>query len=188
MPRIKALHGPTLVISPDSPSPFPPRLPGSLPARLPLVIIGAGQAGLSLSALLQEAGVAHRVLEAETVGASWQRRWESFQTNTANATMALHGHAYAGDDPEGFMGAPEVIRHLREYAHERSLPISEGCVVHRVGPESGGYAIDSSQGPIHARAVVVATGEYRRARMPRVPFAPAPGLTVLHSGDYRSAR
>lgn len=190
MPRIKALHGPTLVIPPDSPSPspFPPRLPGSLPARLPLVIIGAGQAGLSLSALLQEAGVEHRVLEAETVGASWQRRWESFQTNTANATMALHGHAYAGDDPEGFMGAPEVIRHLREYAHERSLPISEGCVVHRVGPESGGYAIDSSEGPIHAQTVVVATGEYRRARMPRVPFAPASGLTVLHSGDYRSAR
>ncbi|HHA2425001.1 TPA: flavin-containing monooxygenase [Stenotrophomonas maltophilia] len=188
MALIKALHGPTLVTSPDSPSPFPPRLPGSLPARLPLVIIGAGQAGLSLSALLQEAGVEHRVLEAETVGASWQRRWESFQTNTANATMALHGHAYAGDDPDGFMGAPEVIRHLRDYAHERSLPINEGCGVHRVGPGPGGYAIHSSQGLIHARSVVVATGEYRRARMPRVPFAPAPGLTVLHSGDYRSAR
>jgi putative flavoprotein involved in K+ transport len=188
MARIKALHGPTLVISPDSSSPFPPRLPGALPARLPLVIIGAGQAGLSLSALLQEAGVEHRVLEAETVGASWQRRWESFQTNTANATMALHGHAYAGDDPEGFMGAPEVIRRLRDYADERALPISEGCVVRRVAPESGGYAIDSSQGLVHARAVVVATGEYRRARMPRVPFAPASGLTVLHSGDYRSAR
>ncbi len=86
------------------------------------------------------------MLEAETVGASWQRRWESFQTNTANATMALHGHAYAGDDPDGFMGAPEVIRHLRDYAHERSLPINEGCGVHRVGPGPGGYAIHSSQG------------------------------------------
>ncbi len=188
MARIKPLHGPILVTSPDRPSPFPPRLPGSLPATLPLVIIGAGQAGLSLSALLQEAGVEHRVLEAETVGASWQRRWDSFQTNTANATMALHGHAYAGDDPEGFMGAPEVIRRLRDYADERSLPISEGCAVQRVTPESGGYAIETSHGLIRAGAVVVATGEYRRARMPRVPFAPAPGLTVLHSGDYRSPR
>ena len=91
------------MISPDSP-PLPAPPAGCLPARLPLVIIGAGQAGLSLSALLQEARVEHRVLEAETVGASWRRRWDSFQTNTANATMALHGHAYAGDDPEGFMG------------------------------------------------------------------------------------
>jgi putative flavoprotein involved in K+ transport len=112
------------------------------------------------------------------VGASWQRRWESFQTNTANATMALHGHAYAGDDPEGFMGAPEVIRRLRDYADERVLPISEGAR-YRVAPGPGGYAIDSSQGLIHARAVVVATGEYRRARMPRVPFAPAPACAAL---------
>ncbi len=80
--------------------------------------------------------------------------------------MALHGHAYAEDDPEGFMGAPEVIRRLRDYADERSLPISEGCVVHRVGPESGGYDIDSSRGLIHAQAVVVATGEYRRRGCP----------------------
>ncbi len=187
MPRIKALHGPALVISPHRPCPLPPHPPGSLPARLPLAIIGAGQAGLSLSALLQEAGVEHRVLEAETVGASWRRRWHSFQTNTANATMALHGHAYAGADPEGFMGAAEVIRRLREYADERSLPISEGCEVQRVTREHDGYVIDSSQGRIHARAVVVATGEYRRARMPRAPFAPGPGLAVLHSGDYRSA-
>ncbi len=188
MARIKALHGPIPLIPPVSPSALPSRPSSSVPAGLPLAIIGAGQAGLSLSALLQEAGVEHRVLEAETVGASWQRRWDSFQTNTANATMALHGHAYAGDDPEGFMGAPEVIRRLRDYADERVLPISEGCAVHRVAPECGGYAIDSSQGLIHARAVVVATGEYRRARMPRVPFAPAPGLAVLHSGDYRGAR
>ena len=79
-----------------------------------------------------------------------------------------------------------MIRRLRDYADERALPISEGCVVHRVGPESGGYAIDSSRGLIHAQAVVVATGEYRRARLPRAPFAPAAGLTVLHSSDYRS--
>ncbi|MGO4610488.1 NAD(P)-binding domain-containing protein, partial [Variovorax sp. 2RAF20] len=94
------------------------------------------------------------------MGASWRRRWDSFQTNTANATMALHGHAYAGDDPEGFMAAPEVIQRLRDYACERSLPIHEGCAVLRVTPKAGGYAIESSRGPIQAAAVVVATGEY----------------------------
>ncbi|HEL2977967.1 TPA: NAD(P)-binding domain-containing protein [Stenotrophomonas maltophilia] len=188
MPRIEALHGSTLVISPDSSALPAWRPPGPLPHRVPLVIIGAGQAGLSLSAVLQEAGVEHRVLESETVGSSWRRRWDSFQTNTANATMALHGHPYAGEDPDGFMGAPEVIERLRGYARERSLPVHEGCAVHRVSAGPDGYIIDSAQGPTHACALVVATGEYRRARMPRVPFAPPPGIAVLHSGDYRNPR
>ncbi|TPD73315.1 pyridine nucleotide-disulfide oxidoreductase [Stenotrophomonas maltophilia] len=188
MPRIEADHGRTRVTSADTSVFAPPAPQPSSADRLEVAIIGAGQAGLSLSAVLQEAGIQHRVLEAETVGASWRRRWDSFQTNTANATMALHGHAYTGDDPEGFMAAPEVIQRLRDYASERSLPIHEGCAVLRVTPKAGGYAIESSGGPIQAAAVVVATGEYGRPRMPRVPFAPGPALAVLHSSNYRNCR
>ncbi len=154
---------------------------------LDVVVIGAGQAGLSTSAVLQEAGVEHLVLESEHVGASWRRRWDAFQVNTANMTMALHDHAYAGDDPEGFMTAPDVIDMLAGYAQARALPVKEGCTVQRVAPAAGGYAVTTDQGRIHARSVVVATGEYRRARMPRVPFAPSATLTVLHSGQYRNA-
>ncbi|QKW58954.1 NAD(P)/FAD-dependent oxidoreductase [Stenotrophomonas sp. NA06056] len=185
----EARHGRTRVIPPaDCFPPAPAEHLGPPAHGLDLVIIGAGQAGLSLSAALQEASVDHRVLEAETVGASWRRRWDSFQTNTANATMALHGYAYAGADPEGFMAAPEVIRRLRDYAGERSLPIDEGCAALRVTREARGYTIETHQGAINARAVVVATGEYRRPRMPRVPFAPRPELAVLHSGNYRNAQ
>lgn len=168
--------------------PAPAAHTAASPSRpLDVVVIGAGQAGLSTSAVLQEAGVEHLVLESEHVGASWRRRWDTFQVNTANMTMALHDHAYAGDDPEGFMTAPEVIDMLAGYAQARALPVKEGCTVQRVAPAAGGYAITTDQGRIHARSVVVATGEYRRARMPRVPFAPSATLTVLHSGQYRNA-
>lgn len=49
----------------------------SLKSHIDVAIIGAGHSGLSLSALLVEAGVRHLVLEAETIGSSWTRRWDS---------------------------------------------------------------------------------------------------------------
>lgn len=152
-----------------------------------VVVIGAGQSGLAVSATLVRAGVRHLVLEGETVGCSWRRRWDSFQTNTPNATTALPGYVYTGNDPGGFATGPEVAGLLASYAGEQALPVIERCPVGRVARDSDGYRIETHKGMLRARAVVVATGEYRRPRLPRVPFVPCPGLTVLHSGDYRHA-
>ncbi|WP_102945850.1 NAD(P)-binding domain-containing protein [Stenotrophomonas sp. VV52] len=152
-----------------------------------VVVIGAGQSGLAVSATLVRAGVRHLVLEAETVGCAWRRRWDSFQTNTPNATTALPGYVYTGNDPEGFATGDEVVALLGRYAGEQALPVIEQCPVRRVTHDAGGYRIETRKGPLRARAVVVATGEYRRPQLPRVPFVPCRGLSVLHSGDYRHA-
>ena len=39
-----------------------------------LVVVGAGQAGLSVSGELRRAGVEHVVLEASEVASAWRRR------------------------------------------------------------------------------------------------------------------
>lgn len=152
---------------------------------LDVVIVGAGHSGLSLSATLTAAGVPHQVLEAETIGASWTRRWDSFRLNTPNFLTALPGYRYDGPDPTGFATAPEVARMLNAYARRAQLPVLEGCAVRRVFASGDGYRIETSTGPLQARCVVVATGEYRRPRWPREFFAPAPALEVVHSRDYR---
>ena len=41
-----------------------------------ILIVGAGQAGLSLSYELTHAGIEHVVLERGSVGESWRRRWD----------------------------------------------------------------------------------------------------------------
>lgn len=157
----------------------------SLKSHLDVAIIGAGHSGLSLSALLVEAGVSHQVLEAETIGSSWTRRWDSFRLNTPNFLTALPGYQYDGMDPTGFATAPDVIEMLTGYARRRQLPVVEGCVVHRVFAAGDGYRVITSEGTLEARCVVVASGEYRRPRWPRAFFSPAPELEVVHSSDYR---
>lgn len=160
---------------------------GHSPHMVPLevVVIGAGHSGLSLSATLADAGVYHRVLEAETIGASWTRRWDSFRLNTPNLLTALPGYRYDGPDPAGFATAPEVVAMLTGYARRLQLPVVEGCTVRRVFASGDGYRVETSDGALQARCVVVATGEYRRPRWPREFFAPAPELAVVHSRDYR---
>ena len=82
------------------------------------------------------------------------------------------------------MGAPEVIRRLRDYADERALPISEVRA----------WSIGSGPSPVVMTSTAAGADPCRRWWSPPVntagrgcpgPFAPAPGLTVLHSSDYR---
>ena len=49
------------------------------PRRLPVAIIGGGQAGLSASYFLQRQGIEHLVFEKKTAMHVWrERRWDNF--------------------------------------------------------------------------------------------------------------
>ena len=60
-----------------------------MPERIGTVIIGGGQAGLSVSRELARAGVGHVVLERGRVGQSWRGRWDSFCLVTPNWSVQL---------------------------------------------------------------------------------------------------
>ena len=75
-----------------------------------VIIIGAGQAGLSLSHELAHAGVDHLVLERGRVGETWRGRWESFCLVIPNWTVRLPGGHYAGDDPRAAEMPPAPTR------------------------------------------------------------------------------
>jgi putative flavoprotein involved in K+ transport len=64
-----------------------------MPERIETVIIGGGQAGLSLSYFLTRAGREHIVLEkAPKAADAWRsRRWDSFTLVTPNWTFMLPG-------------------------------------------------------------------------------------------------
>jgi putative flavoprotein involved in K+ transport len=80
--------------------------------KIESVLIGGGQAGLSLSYYLTQAGREHIVLEkSPQVADAWRnRRPDSFTLVSPNWTFRLPGAEYADSEPEGFMPKAEIVR------------------------------------------------------------------------------
>src|SRR6185503_140659 len=84
---------------------------------VPVVIIGAGQAGLAMSYCLRQRRIDHVVLERGQVGERWRsERWDSLRLLTPNWMSRLPGWSYYGDDPDGFMTASEATAYFSAYA------------------------------------------------------------------------
>jgi putative flavoprotein involved in K+ transport len=151
-----------------------------------VAIVGAGQAGLSLSYELTHAGIEHVVLERGSVGESWQRRWDSFRLVIPNSTVSLPGAPYDGDDPDGFMPKAEIVNYLSRYARSFGAPIRTSVEVTAIEPlEDGTFTLRMSNAEIRAREVVLASGGYQRAYLPGAARQlPVDSILTIDAGGY----
>jgi putative flavoprotein involved in K+ transport len=167
----------------------PPRDARRLPAYRPVAVVGGGQAGLSVSHLLQERGIEHVVLERARIANSWRsERWDTFCLVTPNWQCQLPGHPYRGDDPHGFMGRDEIVAYLESYAAAFAPPLLEGVAVQALAPAArgAGFVLDTSAGEMSADQVVIATGGYHRPLVPALAAGLPPEIVQLHSSAYRN--
>jgi putative flavoprotein involved in K+ transport len=141
------------------------------------VVIGAGHCGLAMSRLLAERGIDHVVLERDEVAGSWRaQRWDSLRLLTPNWLSRLPGYAYRGDDPDGYMTAPQVASFLDDYAKEIAAPVRAGTAVAAVRRTDDGYAVETDQETWSARTVVVAAGGASVATVPALRDAVPGGI------------
>lgn len=171
-----------------------------------VVVIGAGQAGLSAAYHLQRRGFippgreepetaararTYVVLDAEDgPGGAWRHRWKSLRMATVNGISDLPGIPQPAVDPEE-ASSSFLSRYFGGYEDELGLAILRPVKVHSVRREDtnpdGRLRISTSRGDWSARSVINATGTWTR------PFWPIyPGRSVfrgrqLHVADYVSA-
>jgi putative flavoprotein involved in K+ transport len=159
----------------------------NLPRRTETVIVGAGQAGLTMSWWLQQAGRDHVLVDRRTqLGGGWQDRWNAFRLVSPNWTASFPGHPYDGDDPDGYMPRDEIARRVAAYADQIGSPVVTGTQVKRLtAGATGGFTLETSAGPIEATNVVVATGSFHTPRMPPQAAQLPRRLVQMHSADYR---
>ncbi len=175
--------------------------------HVPAVIVGGGQAGLSASWYLCQAGVEHVVLERYRATHSWQtQRWDNFCLVTPNWQCQLPGHPYAGDDPDGFMVKEQILDYLASFRRSFDPPLHEGVHVTRVGRARGAtdaagatsdpgaagrtdapFTVETSAGTLTADQVIVAVGGYHVPSIPALGGQLPPELTQVHSSAYKNA-
>lgn len=155
--------------------------------RTDTIIIGGGQAGLAASRCLIDEGIDHVVLERGRVAERWRsERWDSLRLLSPRWHTRLPGFSYRGDDPDGFMTMPEVIRYFEAYAKSFDAPVQEETTVLCVERAEGGYRVQTDQGDWTAPNVIIATGHCD------VPFVPGlaanlkPELHQLVPSHYKN--
>jgi putative flavoprotein involved in K+ transport len=157
-----------------------------MPERVDTVVIGAGQAGLSASYHLTQAGREHVVLERGGVADSWRnRRWDGFYLNTPKFTQQLPGFEYDGPEPESFSSRDETIAYLDDYAGSFSAPVRTGVDVTALRHDGGELEVDADGETLRARNVVVATGAYQSPTPTALAQQLPEDVFQLQTDDYR---
>jgi len=155
--------------------------------RIETIIVGGGQAGLSISYYLSKLGRDHLILEREDrVAEVWRNRWDSFTLITPNWMTRLPGAEYQGDDPNGFMVRDDLVTYFEEYVEDFELPIRYEVNVTSIEPLEAGFLIRTDQEEFEAANVVMAVGLHQEARIPAFSEKFPTGIDQIHSSHYRN--
>lgn len=150
-----------------------------------VVVIGAGQAGLSSAYFLRRSGFDHVVLDANPgPGGAWQHRWPTLRMATVHGIFDLPGLRFDQPTPDtpAATALPEYFGAFeREYDLDVRRPVQVRAV--RYGPDGRLLVEPAGEEPYAARAVINATGTWTR---PFRPYYPGRFLgRQPHTVDYR---
>ena len=149
------------------------------------VVIGGGQAGLSVGYHLARAGREFMILDAHArIGDAWRRRWDSLRLFTPARYDSLPGMPFPAA-PHVFPTKDEMANYLEAYAARFRLPVRTGVPVDSLSKEGDGFVVTAGALRFEARNVVIAMSAWQQPRVPAFARELRPDIVQLHAGEYR---
>src|SRR5690606_33479493 len=96
------------------------------------------------------------------------------------------GFGYAGDDPDGFMSAAEVVDLIAAFADTYDAPVRTHTEVTSVTRVDGGYRVLTNDGELRCRGVVIASGACNRPVVPAMREAVPSSVECITPFEYRN--
>jgi putative flavoprotein involved in K+ transport len=153
--------------------------------RHPVLVIGAGPAGLATAAELRRRGVPYLLFErGPSLGTSWVNAYDSLRLHTGRHLSALPGHGYPRGTPL-FPTRDQFVAYLREYAERASLKVETQSDVTTLHPNGKEWLAEVSGREVAGGAVVMATGIMSKPVMPELPGRETFDGDIIHSVSYR---
>jgi cation diffusion facilitator CzcD-associated flavoprotein CzcO len=160
-----------------------------------IVVIGAGQAGLSSAYHLKRRGLppirGFVVLDqSPNAGGAWQFRWPSLTLSTVNRIHDLPGMPFADavdTSATEVQAAVAVPMYYAAYEKAFELPVYRPVKVIVVCDRSGRLNVETDRIHVAARGIINATGTWETPYIPEYPGAERFKGRQLHTRDYRGA-
>jgi putative flavoprotein involved in K+ transport len=153
--------------------------------QIETVIVGGGQAGLSVGYHLQRRQRPFLILEGRPrVGDSWRERWDSLRLFSPSQFDGIDGMPFPAPS-HSFPTKDEMAAYLESYAARFDLPVRTGARVERVARSNGGFLVTAGDRRIEAKNVVIAMASYQQPRIPSFSRDLDPSIVQLHSSQYR---
>jgi putative flavoprotein involved in K+ transport len=152
------------------------------------LVIGGGQAGLTMSYRLKQRGLKHLVLERHRISERWRsERWDGLKFQFPNWSVRLPDFAFPHADPDAFATTGDILNFITAYADFVTPPIRCGVAVTALRCRDGGHGFvaETSDGAIEADNVVVATGPYQRAIIPPL-LRDDTSIFQVHASRYQN--
>jgi putative flavoprotein involved in K+ transport len=154
--------------------------------RYDVVVIGGGQAGLSVGYYLRKRGLKFVILDASArVGDAWRNRWDSLRLFTPAKFDGIAGMKFPAP-PNYFPTKDEMADYLEAYAERFQLPVRARARVDRLFRRDGAFVVKTGATEIEANQVVVAMANYQNQRVPAFARHLLTDIIQLKSSDYRN--
>jgi hypothetical protein len=160
--------------------------------KIDIVVIGAGQAGLSSAYHLKQLGMVPGrdfiVLDqAPQPGGAWQYRWPSLTLSTVNRVHDLPGMDFArfADGNDSAKASVAVPHYFAAYEEHFDLKVQRPIKVTVVCDRGERLRVETDRGLFSARGIINATGTWEKPYIPDYPGADLFEGRQLHTKDYQ---
>ncbi|WP_211222897.1 ArsO family NAD(P)H-dependent flavin-containing monooxygenase [Gelidibacter mesophilus] len=152
-----------------------------------LIIIGGGQAGLSVAYFLRRSGLDYLILDdQDEAGGAWLHYWDSLKLFSPTDYSSLSGWQMP-ETKEEYPLRDEFIAYLKAYEARYEFAVQRNTLVHRVTKDNALFKMATNNGNFYAKTVVSATGTAKNPYLPSYPNQSTYQGVQLHAVEYRNA-
>ncbi|MFD1174521.1 flavin-containing monooxygenase [Oceanobacillus picturae] len=150
------------------------------------VVIGAGQAGLSIGYYLNQSKQNFILIDkGSEIGESWKVRYDSLILFTPRVYSSLPGMPLDGKG-QGFPTKNEIVSYLKRYVKRFKIPIQFNTEVVNVSKKNGNFFIKTKKDEYQAKNIVIATGPFQTPSIPQFARGLSNNIKQIHSSQYKN--